>query len=59
MIDPYRNFGQPSFASNAAPVGPVLDRIGAGEPLQSVARDYGLDIDEIRLVRPHAQALAN
>lgn len=58
VVDPYRNFGQPMFESNATPVDPVLDRIEAGEPVASVARDYGLDVDEVRLVLDHAAALA-
>lgn len=58
LIDPYRNFGRPTFASNATPVSPVLDRIEAGESVNSVARDYGLDPDEIRLAARHAAAFA-
>jgi uncharacterized protein (DUF433 family) len=58
LVDPYRNFGRPMFGSTATPVGPVLDRIEAGEPVGSVARDYGLDVDEIELVVRHAPAIA-
>ena len=58
LVDPYRNFGRPMFGSNATPVGPVLDRIEAGEPIRSVARDYGLDVDEIELAARHAPAIA-
>jgi uncharacterized protein (DUF433 family) len=46
------------FGSTATPVGPVLDRIEAGEPIASVAQDYGLDVDEIELVVRHAPAIA-
>ncbi len=58
LVDPQRNFGRPMFGSNATPVGPVLDRVDAGEAIASVARDYALDVDEIRLAARHASALA-
>jgi uncharacterized protein (DUF433 family) len=58
LVDPYRNFGRPMFGSTATPVGPVLDRIEAGEPVGSVAQDYGLDVGEIELVVRHAPAIA-
>jgi uncharacterized protein (DUF433 family) len=58
LIDPYRNFGRPMFGSTATPVGPVMDRIESGEPIGSVAKDYGLDVDEIELVVRHAPAIA-
>lgn len=58
LVDPYRNFGRPMFDSTATPVGPVLGRLGAGEPIGSVAQDYGLDVDEIELVVRHAPAVA-
>jgi uncharacterized protein (DUF433 family) len=58
LVDPYRNFGRSMFGSTATPVGPVLDRIEAGEPVGSVAQDYGLDVDEIELVVRHAPAIA-
>ena len=58
LVDPYRNFGRPMFGSTATPVGPVLDRIEAGEPIGSVAQDYGLDVGEIELVVRHAPAIA-
>ena len=58
LVDPYRNFGRPIFGSTATPVGAVLDRLEAGEPVASVARDYGLDIGEIELVARHDPAIA-
>lgn len=58
LVDPDRNFGRPMFGSNATPVAPVLDRIEAGESLGSVARDYGLDVEEIELAARHAPAIA-
>ena len=58
LVDPYRNFGRPMFGSTATPLGPVLDRLEAGEPVDSVAQDYGLDVDEIELVVRHAPAIA-
>ena len=41
LVDPYRNFGRPAFASNATPVGPVLDRIDAGEQVREVRGHVG------------------
>jgi uncharacterized protein (DUF433 family) len=58
LIDPNRNFGRPLFGSNATPMSPVLDRLDAGEPVHSIARDYSLDEDEIRLAARYASALA-
>lgn len=58
LVDPYRNFGQPMFGSNATPLSPVLDRIETGEPVASVARDYGLYAEEVRLAARRASALA-
>ena len=58
MADPYRNGGHPIFASTAAPVDMVLSRVEAGEPVRSVADDYGLDREEVDLVRKHAASLA-
>lgn len=58
MADPYRNGGHPIFASTAAPVDMVLSRVNAGEPIRSVANDYGLDTDEVRLAVQHASQLA-
>lgn len=58
LVDPYRNFGRPMFASNSTPVEPVLDRVDAGEPVRSVARDYGLDVGEVSMVIRQARALA-
>lgn len=58
LVDPYRNFGRPIFDSNATPLDPVLDRVEAGEPVRSVAEDYGLDEDEVRLAARHASSIA-
>jgi hypothetical protein len=44
-------------------VGPVLDRVEAGEPVGSITQDYGLGVDAIELVvargRPASRAGAS
>lgn len=48
VVDPLRNFGQPTFASRGVRVADVVGRLRAGEPATEVARDYGLQPAEIR-----------
>ncbi|WP_322762346.1 DUF433 domain-containing protein [Frankia sp. Cr2] len=45
--DPRMNFGQPYFVRSGAPLENVLSRHRAGEPLEDLADDYGISIDEI------------
>lgn len=47
-VDPYRNFGDPTFRVGGASVGVVLGRLRAGDDMQDLARDYGLPIEHIR-----------
>lgn len=42
VVDPTRAFGQPIFVHGAAPVESVVSRWKAGEPLEDVARDFGV-----------------
>ena len=42
-VDPTRAFGQPVFVRGGARVEDVLDRFRAGEALDAVARDFGVD----------------
>lgn len=56
--DPTINFGHPYFASTGAPVEAVLSRIRAGEPLDSVAEDFDLGVDEVVEVADRAELAA-
>ena len=47
LIDPEHAFGQPIFASTGTKVDDVLERFWAGDPLQSIALDYGLDASDV------------
>jgi uncharacterized protein (DUF433 family) len=42
-VDPTRAFGQPVFVNGGARVEDVLDRFRAGEALDAVARDFGVE----------------
>lgn len=48
-VAPDINAGQPRFVSSGAPLGPVLDRLQAGEPAGSIAHDFGLKSSEVTL----------
>jgi uncharacterized protein (DUF433 family) len=45
--NPRMNFGQPYFVHGGAPLENVLSRHRAGEPLEDLADDYGIHLDEI------------
>jgi uncharacterized protein (DUF433 family) len=47
VVDPDRNFGQPTIASRGIRVTDVLLRLGAGESAELVARDYRLDVADV------------
>lgn len=58
-VDPARGFGQPIFLHGAARVEDVLDRFQAGEPLERVARDFGVPLKDIEdVVRARLPAAA-
>ncbi|WP_239395257.1 hypothetical protein [Frankia sp. CiP3] len=45
--DTRMNFGQPYFVHGGVPLDSVLSRHRAGEPLEDLADDYGIPLDEI------------
>jgi uncharacterized protein (DUF433 family) len=49
-VDPALNAGQPSFVESGVRVEDVLRRIRAGEPIDEVSDDYGLDPDIVQRV---------
>lgn len=51
VTDPKRNFGKPMFAKSGAPVGAVLERLRAGEPLDDIAHDFELTESELAYCR--------
>ena len=48
VVDPHRNAGQPTIDRLGVRVEDVLSRIRAGEPMEDVGDDYGLEPREIR-----------
>jgi uncharacterized protein (DUF433 family) len=48
VVDPRRNFGQPTVASRGVRVADVRSRLAAGEPAQDVADDYGMTLADVR-----------
>lgn len=47
VVDPLRNFGQPMFGTGGARLEDVLDLFFAGEPIDVVAHEYGVDRDQV------------
>jgi uncharacterized protein (DUF433 family) len=47
VIDPQVAFGRPIIARNGVSTLAIADRVDAGESPEDLARDYGLEIDEI------------
>jgi uncharacterized protein (DUF433 family) len=47
MIDPRIQFGRPCIAGTGVPTRVVVERFKAGEPLTSLAEDYGRDVSDI------------
>ncbi len=47
VVDPLRNFGQPMFSEGGARLEDVLDLFYAGEPIDVVAHEYGVERDQI------------
>jgi len=47
VIDPEVSFGRPIVASKGVRTAMIISRIDAGEDAQDVARDYGLDPEEL------------
>ncbi|MCY3808185.1 MAG: DUF433 domain-containing protein [Gemmatimonadetes bacterium] len=47
VIDPRISFGRPTVAGSGVSTGALVDRIDAGETVETLARDYGLEIAQI------------
>lgn len=58
IIDPRFNSGRPSFADTMVPVFPIAGALEAGEPVPSVAGDFGLSFEQVRFVEQHKERLA-
>lgn len=50
LVDPSRAFGSPVFIRGGARMEDVLGRFAAGEPLGSVAQDFGLSAEDVEAV---------
>jgi uncharacterized protein (DUF433 family) len=51
LADPEISFGQPVFIHGGARLTDVLGRIKAGEDERTVAEDYGVPLDDLRIAR--------
>lgn len=58
VADPQINFGKPYFAHTGTPLAVVRDMLRAGEPLEAVAGDFDLAIDEVTEVAQREGLLA-
>jgi uncharacterized protein (DUF433 family) len=58
VIDPKRAFGEPVTTSGNVPTRSIFGAISAGETEQSVAKWYGISIDEVRAAEKFEQRLA-
>lgn len=47
-VEPSKGMGEPLFIRGGAPLSIVRNRLLAGEPPMSVARDYDMDIDDVK-----------
>ncbi len=57
-VEPTRAFGQPIFIHGGARLADVTSRVGAGESIRAVARDYGLPLQEVRAALASTSARA-
>lgn len=48
VVDPRRSFGRPYFLNGGARVEDVLGPVRAGDPIEDVARDHGVPLDDLR-----------
>lgn len=48
VMDPQRGYGHPIFERAGVEVENVLGRVKAGEPIEVTARDFGLEVPELR-----------
>ena len=51
IVDPWLNGGQPTVARRGVRVADIVSRLGAHEPPEDVARDYGLTLPEVAEIR--------
>lgn len=51
IVDPWLNGGQPTVAGRGIRVADILGRLGAREPVEDVAGDYGLSVPEVEAIR--------
>lgn len=58
VANPDVGFGQPLFAFGGARLRDVASRVGAGEPIESVADDFGVPIEDIRAALAEATSTA-
>ena len=54
VLDPRVRWGKPVLVGTAIPVEDIAERRAAGESVQSIARDYGRSVEEIRGALRHA-----
>lgn len=47
-IAPNRCHGQPVIRGTRVPVRTILGALGAGDPIEQVAADYGITVDDVR-----------
>jgi uncharacterized protein (DUF433 family) len=58
MVDPKRAFGAPVIAGTGIRTEDVFDRFSAGEPMEELAKDYGLTLAQIEAaIRAEARFL--
>lgn len=48
VLDPWRNFGQPTLDRHGVRVSDIRDRLAAGEPAGDVAADYGVPLTDVQ-----------
>ncbi len=48
VIDPFVAFGRPTIEDSGIPVAPIVERYRAGESIEELADDYGLETQEIQ-----------
>ena len=58
VADPQINFGKPYFAHTGTPLAVVRDMLRAGEPIEAIAGDFDLPVDEITEVAQREGLLA-
>lgn len=58
LADPQRAFGQPVFVRGGARLADVKSRVGAGEPAQAVAHDYGVPLEDVLAALASSSAAA-